>query len=52
MGFFLREVYGMSYCVCDIGNVHENSKETFYKTAHIEIVPSLHGKNQTIDRSL
>jgi hypothetical protein len=28
MGFPLEEVYGISCCVCDIGNVYENSKKS------------------------
>jgi hypothetical protein len=52
-GFFLGELYGLSYCACDIGNafLYGKTKENVYITAGHEFGVDLHGKNLIIDKS-
>jgi hypothetical protein len=54
IGFFLGELYGLSCCVCDIGNafLYGKTKEKVYITAGPEFGEKLHGKNLLIDKSL
>jgi hypothetical protein len=54
IGFFLGELYGLSCCVCDIGNAFFNgkTKEKVYITAGSEFGANVHGKNLIIDKSL
>jgi hypothetical protein len=54
IGFFLGELYGLSCCACDIGNIFLNgkTKEKVYITSVPEFGVDLHGKNLSIDRSL
>jgi hypothetical protein len=54
IGFFLGELYGLSYCACDIGNafVHGKTKEKVYITAGPEFGVDLHDKNLITDTSL
>jgi hypothetical protein len=51
IGFFLGELYGLSCCACDIGNVFLNEKinDKVYITAVTEFGASLHGKNLMIE---
>jgi Reverse transcriptase (RNA-dependent DNA polymerase) len=54
IGFFLGEFYGLSCCVCDIGNAFSfgKTKEKVYITAGPDFGASLHGENLIIDKSL
>jgi hypothetical protein len=54
IGFFLGELYRLSCCACDIGNVilYGKTKEKVYTTASPEFESKLHGKNLIIDKSL
>jgi hypothetical protein len=54
IGLFLRELYGLSCCACDIGNAFlcGKIKEKVYTTAGPEFGVNLHGKNLRIDESL
>jgi hypothetical protein len=54
IGVFLRELYGLSCCACDIGNafIHGKTKEKVYITAGPKFGESLHGKSLIIDKSL
>jgi hypothetical protein len=52
--FFLGELYGLSCCACDIGNVflYGKTKEKVYITSVAEFRASLHVENLIIDKSL
>jgi hypothetical protein len=54
IGFFLRELYGLSCCACYIGNafLYGKTKEKVYITAGPEFGVYLHGKNLITDKSL
>jgi hypothetical protein len=54
IGFLLVELYGLSFCACDIGNafLYEKVKETVYITSGPEFEASLHCKYLIIDESL
>jgi hypothetical protein len=54
IGFFLGELYGLSCCVCNIGNafLYGKTKQNVYITAGPEFGANLHGKNRIIDKSL
>jgi Reverse transcriptase (RNA-dependent DNA polymerase) len=54
IGFFLGELYGLSCCACDIGNVllYGKNKENVYITAGPEFGATLCGKNLIINKSL
>jgi hypothetical protein len=54
IGFFLRELYGLSCCACDIGNafLYGKTKEKVYTTAGPEFGANLHNKILIIDKSL
>jgi hypothetical protein len=54
IGFFLVELYGLSCCACDIGNVSlcGKTKEKVYVTAGPEFGANLHGKILIIDKPL
>jgi hypothetical protein len=50
---FLKELYGFSCCVCDIGNafLYGKTKEKVYIIAGPKFVANKHGKNIIIDKS-
>jgi hypothetical protein len=52
--FFLGELYGLSFCDCDIGNafLYAKPKEKLYILSGPEFEETLHGKNLIIDESL
>jgi hypothetical protein len=54
IGFFLGELYRLSCCACDIGNVflYEKTKENVHITAGHEFGANLHGTNLIIDKYL
>jgi hypothetical protein len=54
IGFFLGELYGLSCCACDIGNVflYRKTKEKVCITAGTEYGVDLNGKKLIIDKSL
>jgi hypothetical protein len=54
IGFFLGELYGFSWCACDIGNgfLYGKTKEKVYTTAGPEFGAALYGKNLIINKSL
>jgi hypothetical protein len=54
IGFFLGELYGLSCCACDIGNVflYGKTKEKVYITAGPEFGANLYGKNLIIHEPL
>jgi hypothetical protein len=54
IGFFLVDLYGLSCCACDIGNVlsYGKIKQKVYITADPEFGGSLHGENLIINNCL
>jgi hypothetical protein len=49
--FFLGELYGLSFCACDIGNafLYEKTKKKVYITAGPDFGTTLSGKNLKIN---
>jgi hypothetical protein len=54
LDFFPGQLYGLSCCACDIGNVllYGTTKEKVYITAGPELGTTLRGKNLIIHKSL
>jgi Reverse transcriptase (RNA-dependent DNA polymerase) len=54
IGFFFRDLYGLSCCACEIGNafLYGKTKEKVYITAGPEFGATLCGKNLIINKSL
>jgi hypothetical protein len=54
IGFFFRELYGLSCCTCDIRNafLYEKTKEKVYITSGPEFGVNLQNKSLIIDKSL